>query len=354
MKYISWLKQQLTYFLSSTSGGVAAITAIVLTVLLGFIGLAMDIGRLTLVKGEMQRAADAGALAGARALAPYPNDAGLVGNILWDKVYPDNGTKPTKKTVFNNQVDGKALTDCTVEVGYWDLTDKILRPYTTTWLTNLIPAVRVTINKSGELNGGPVQFFFGSFVGKESSNLSVQSLAALPGGPSLATKGAAFPFAVPKNWVEKNWNNPNVPIYIGSMYNPATKNWDTSDQGQWTSFLVDKNDVPTIRELMNEGNPEQIKIGDKIYIQPGAKATLYGNAAAYIGQVVLIPVVDGDITAKTHLPIIGFVAFYIEDTNQGQKWVKGHFEKNYVAPGTRTDLASPFFGTWASSPKLLQ
>ncbi|MGQ9922030.1 MAG: pilus assembly protein TadG-related protein [Desulfobacca sp.] len=352
MKYLFQLKRRIACFASDSAGGVAAVTAILLTVLLGFIGLALDLGRLTLLESEMQRAADAGALAGARALAPYPNDAGVVGDILWDNVYPDDGTKPTKMTISKNLVDGKNLTDCTVEVGYWDLQDKVLRPYTTTWLTNLIPAVRVTISKAGESNGGPAKFFFSSFVGKADSDLTVQSLAALPGGPSLATKGAAFPFAVPKEFVEKNWNKSNLSVYIGSIYNNNT--WQTSDQGQWTSFLVDRNDVPTIRELMRIGNPEGIKIGDKIYIQPGAKATLYGNAAAYIGQVVLIPVVDGNITARNHLPIVGFVAFYIEGTNQGQKWVKGHFEKNYLAPGTRTDQTAPFFGTWASSPKLIQ
>ncbi len=358
MKYIVGLKKQATVFLRSTSGGVAAITAIVLAVLLGFIGMAMDIGRLTLVKSEMQRAADAGALAGARALAPYPNDAGLVGNILWDRVYPDGGDGPTKKTIASNQVEGKALTDSLVEVGYWDLEYKTLRPYTTTWLENLIPAVRVTINKNSDANGGPVKFFFSSFVGKASSDLSVQSMAALPGGPSVAAKGAAFPIVVSKDWVEKAskkyWLDPNTKLMIGSIYNPSTKNWDNSNQGQWTSFLIDSNNVPTIRELMDNGNPSQIQVGDKIYIQPGAKATLYGDAAKFINKVVLIPVVDGDITAKSHMPIVGFVSLYIEETNQGKKWIKGHLEKNYVAPGTRTDLAAPFYGTWASSPKLLQ
>jgi len=45
-------------------------------VFLGFAALALDVGRMVSVRGELQKAADAGSLAGARALnliAPAPN-----------------------------------------------------------------------------------------------------------------------------------------------------------------------------------------------------------------------------------------------------------------------------------------
>ena len=349
------LKKHLAELLRAEAGAIATMTALLLTVFLGFTALVVDIGRLALVKTQMQRAADAGALAGARALAPYPTHDGIVGTILWDQVIPDSGAKSLSQTIVKNPVDGLALTSWTVEAGFWDLTNKTMLPYTSTTLTDAeIPAVRVTINKNGSSNGGPVNFFFGSLMGKDSSDLTVKSLAALPGGPSVAEEGAAFPFAVPETWVKNNWDNPNQPTIIGSVYNPASKDWEPSEQGQWTSLLVDNNDVTTIRELMNNGNPTEIKVGDNIYIQPGAKASLYGDAGNFIGKVVLIPVVKDDFLTHSFTPIKGFVAFYIEATSQSQKWIKGHFMKNYIAPGTKTITTAPYYGTWAGSPKLIQ
>ena len=64
------LKQKMSGFMRSDSGAVAATTAILMTVLLGFAAYAIDIGHLVLVKSEMQRAADAAALAGVRATLP--------------------------------------------------------------------------------------------------------------------------------------------------------------------------------------------------------------------------------------------------------------------------------------------
>ena len=49
------------------SGSIALFVAIALMMLLGSVALALDIGHLVSVKGELQKAADAGALAGARA-----------------------------------------------------------------------------------------------------------------------------------------------------------------------------------------------------------------------------------------------------------------------------------------------
>ena len=65
-------KNKLTLALDE-SGAAAVIIAIVFAVLCGFIGLAVDIGHMIMVKAELQRTADAGALAGVAGLVPYNN-----------------------------------------------------------------------------------------------------------------------------------------------------------------------------------------------------------------------------------------------------------------------------------------
>ena len=84
-------------------------------VLVGFAALALDIGHLVSVKGELQKAADAGALAGARALA-LPK-----GITDWNWA---NGKDSAVSTVQKNFADNRSLADfpnANVQAGYWDL-----------------------------------------------------------------------------------------------------------------------------------------------------------------------------------------------------------------------------------------
>jgi Flp pilus assembly protein TadG len=55
-------------------GSVLVIVALGMPVLIGMAGLAVDIGALFVVRSELQRAADAGALAGASAFQDFPKN----------------------------------------------------------------------------------------------------------------------------------------------------------------------------------------------------------------------------------------------------------------------------------------
>ena len=87
------------------SGFSAVFGAIVIVVLIGFTALALDIGHLFVVKSELQKAAEAGALAGARALA-LP-----MGVTDWNWA---NGKTMAVSTVQKNVVDKLSLADFTV------------------------------------------------------------------------------------------------------------------------------------------------------------------------------------------------------------------------------------------------
>ena len=63
-------KQKLTLALDE-SGATAIIIALIFSVLCGFVALAVDVGHMVVVKAELQRAADAGALSGVLGLVPY-------------------------------------------------------------------------------------------------------------------------------------------------------------------------------------------------------------------------------------------------------------------------------------------
>jgi Flp pilus assembly protein TadG len=330
------------------SGAIAAYAAIGMVVFLGFAALTVDIGHMVSVKGELQKAADAGALAGARALtliAPAPN---------WT-----NGTTVATTTVQKNKADGSLLTNCTVVPGYWDLawspSQKAEANLKSTGIVpgaNDVAAVKVRVEKSSGNNGGPLTMLFAKVLGKSTEILKVQAVAAMvPGLPiSSAPAGDAFPMATPISWVQLMWK-PDVnsdSFRIGSAYH-------SDDGGQWTSFLTDANNVPTIRELIDNGNPVEIKIGDEIWIEPGTKTTLYDYASTRVGDTVLLPVVGNDFDTHADTPILAFVPFKITAAEGGSdKYIEGHFVPKYNVPGATGNANAPNFGAvGGSNVKLL-
>ena len=65
------IPRRLSAFLADQDGAIGVVIALLLPILFGFAGLAVDIGHSYAVKSQLKNAADAGALRGARALVPY-------------------------------------------------------------------------------------------------------------------------------------------------------------------------------------------------------------------------------------------------------------------------------------------
>jgi hypothetical protein len=324
-------------FVADQSGGMTVLVALLLVVLLTVSALAVDYGHMAWVQGELQKAADAGALAGARALAPY------VGN----PATPDwiAGQNKAAETARLNRADAQAITDCQVDYGFWNLSTKTLQPAGIVPTIADRPAIRVRIAKAAGHNGGPLRTLFAPIFGVNSRDLSAQAIAVISGPYNIPPHGGAFPMAMPQTLVDQYWNqDPPVSFQIGAL------NQDP-DSGQWTSFFSGANDVPTIRDLINNGNPSSLKIGDNIWIEPGTKTTLYDDAATKIGQTVIVPVVNADFSTHSFTPILGFVSFCIEDVAGGDdKYIQGHFVKNVTDDA---ESGGPVYGTFASSTNLV-
>ena len=163
---------------------------------------------------------------------------------------------------------------------------------------------------------------------------------------------SCLPFATPISWVRAHWNDdPPTSFRIGSTYH-------SEDGGEWTSFLIDANNVPAIRNLIDNGNPTPIKVGDNIYIQPGTKSVLYTDLAVDIGKIGLLPIVEDDFATHEYTPLLAFVAFYLEDCggSGNSAYVQGHFVKGYVdydaTPGPPN--GSLYFGADAATPALVR
>ena len=165
------IPRRLSAFLADQHGAIAIVIALLLPVLFGFAGLAVDIGHIYAVKSQLKNAADAGALSGARALVPY---TGSPGTPNWAE-----GLSKAPQTVQLNLVDNKRLTDCQVDYGYWSLTTipPSLKSAGIIPTANDFPAVRVTVSKTAGENGGPVEMFLASVLGVLPADVSATSVA---------------------------------------------------------------------------------------------------------------------------------------------------------------------------------
>ncbi len=142
------------------SGAAAATFAIILTVLCGFVALAVDIGHIVMAKAELQRTADAAALAGAMGLAPY---TGPLDNQTpnWSQ-----GESKAHALISNaaNKADNQIFssTDGIINHGYWLLSPPAdyvqslpqARPTTAAYMPE--PAISVTLSRNVTLAFAPL------------------------------------------------------------------------------------------------------------------------------------------------------------------------------------------------------
>jgi Flp pilus assembly protein TadG len=304
-------------------GGVAIWFALLLPVLLGFAALAVDLARLHLVKVELQSAADAAAMGGARSLTDAGGD-------------PFNWAAAEAKALElaqQNVANGAPIQNATIETGYWNLQS---RSWSSTFVTGYLPAVRATIAISDTQNNGPLNLLFAPVLGIADSNVEASATAVI--APPAGGTGL-FPFVIGMKMLDHFWDiNTSSPVLVngvaptinlGSIY---TFDGEKVLSGQWTTFQsnVKNPDVPFMRDLIDNGNATELSIGDNTYIQPGAKATLYREVP--VGTTVGMFIVD-EVDTNAFVPIVAIAAFHIDGYSQGGKYITGHFVDAAIIPG---------------------
>lgn len=133
-------------------GAIAVLAAIFLVAMLAMVAFTVDVGYVAQVNTELQRACDAGALAGAKSLTDGNEDA----------------IAAVQQYVALNPVAGKALgaSNVVIDLGTWDPNSFSFTP-----TTQSPSAVRVTLNDTNE------PLFFGRVLNKNSMNFSAQTVA---------------------------------------------------------------------------------------------------------------------------------------------------------------------------------
>lgn len=363
--------------LSKQKGAMLITTAFFLIVVIGFAAVAVDVGHLLIARNELQNGADAAALAGANCLDKTTAGSGtdctstISGTLNWAIA----ATKATN-SIGLNKTDGTTLVDGTVTTGYKNLTGTPagLQPTTLSPVTvNDRPAVMVSLSKATGKNGGPVKTLITAMFGGAAVPVVVNAVAVIS-APGNVIPGSLIPQAINLCMFNLYWNSATnspqlattatlngVPQVIGQPWElriGSSYHYPGCDSGQWTSFNLNANDVPTVRGLITNGNPTSLGIGDNTWIEPGTKTTLYGDLSSQYptppGADITVPIVDqpSGLGSQSQTPIVGFAGFHIDDIVGGSgKYIQGHF-----ISGTTTGGASgggPFYGAY-TPPRLAQ
>lgn len=145
-------------------GNVIVFVLLSMTILISFAAFAVDIGHLSVVKAEMQNAADAAALSSARGLAKSPGQARVAATNMADM----------------NKAAGEAihlLPGQDVEIGTWDDETASFNVLSAT-NEHVGDAVRVSILRTAE-RGNPIALYFGPLLGSVNSDLRQFAIAQM-------------------------------------------------------------------------------------------------------------------------------------------------------------------------------
>jgi len=220
--------QHLMKPLNNSRGVAAVMVAITMTVLLAMAAAALDIGHAMVARNELQNAADAGALAGARALG-----------ILYEGMTPaamgtyqlSGGDAATIKTAVQstavlNAAAGVNITVNTgdIQIGLWDSATRTLTP-----TVNQPRDVRVITRRDGTANG-PISTFLARVVGMTSVNVSAAATAELAALSSTPPGALNLPLAISQLFFSQYGCGDSIMLYPSNGNPQSCAGFTTFDQ----------------------------------------------------------------------------------------------------------------------------
>lgn len=258
--------------LAGQRGQALVVIVLLMVVLIALLALVIDVGNVYAQRHQMQNAADAGALAGAVALAK---------NSLASDV---------EATVRNYAITRNGAEAVTTDIRG--------------------PAVTVVVSKT-------VRTFFAGVVGIYSLDIQASAKAGYQGVGAMT---GLVPVALRRDvW--------QVGQAVTIWDSDKTEGFNVGDgQRGWLSFDGSYG-ASKLREWIENGYQGVVRVGDAFEGAPGVKTTDLRAFESKIGQVVYVPIYD-HIDSQGRYVICGFAAFRVADVNtQGSnKTLTGTFE----------------------------
>lgn len=187
-------------------GAVLILAAFCMIVLMGMVAFSVDLGYVSMVRAELQRSADAAALASAGQL--FDKDA-LKGSPNYSQEII-NAKSAADAYAFNNSVASTEMyfpADASADFVIGNVT-------TTAYPVDVIPsttnpnAVKVILRRD-EVANGSINLFFGPLLGRSSQKIVAQSIAYYQTGIKgfKATQNGSNPSLLPYTMHYADWDN---------------------------------------------------------------------------------------------------------------------------------------------------
>ena len=327
--------------LKDETGAVAIMVALLLIVFIGFAALAIDLGHLYVVRNELQNAADAGALAGARFLY---NDSGTAVNtganlIAYDAATDNNSEKVSVDVNWTSGNEGD------VQRGHWSFAALTFEDNPSTapvdlWNVstaeldadpNFINAIKVVTRRQTL----PAASFFARIFGHERFELSSDAVAYIGFAGTLMPTEVDQPIVICSESLLNSGDE--YTCTVGRMINSGS-NTSTHQTGAWTDFNQDDactggtNTTAVRLVLCADGNPEDVQFGVDMATTGGMVTTVFealidcwrtATGGTEPWQLTL-PVVDCDKNNTTTCEkVVGAVTLnvlFISDPGNPSSW----------------------------------
>lgn len=315
-------------------GVVSILFALLLPLLLGFGALAVDYPYLWVTRAQMQTTADAAAMAGGRYL-------GEGGTPNWT-----TATAQAQAMLASNLVDGKVITDASIQTGYWDTSGNHLglQLLPMTPAKTDVPAIRVSISRSIDQNTGEIKTFFANFLGIASLPVAVTAVAARA-GPSTMGANVLFPLAIPQCMYDNYWNASSTPP--GPKIDPSTRKsyvfqlgsktyagcnikGTSFPAGAWAAATSADISSSSLTTLVTTRIGQSMSIGEEIFVNSGNFSnplyTAVNNCSAAAAtakqtcRYVTVAVFD-NVATTGYNKITGFACMEILSGNGPSKYV---------------------------------
>jgi Flp pilus assembly protein TadG len=342
------IKKKLSGFRDDESGATAVIVAVVLVALLGMGALAVDLGHLYSVENQLKKAAEAGALAGARGLWPQDISTAVSRNPNCAQ-----GAAWALNTTMSNKVEGVNLAadEVRVEVGRWNYDTRTFTP----GMSTNANGARVTTNRAN------VPIYLGRIFGISSKDLSASAIAIMD---IINSMPGQIPIAISKrNAVPESNLAEGALLTIQFGTSSSTNEQIGWQNGGWFAKPPDSASASVISNYIVDGTTPVLVVGDTINLSNGEftsslhtlKTALANALASGAGGLdTFVPVVNTNDFTQTDT-VQGFVHFLITDvTIQGNnKTVTGYVQEAGILTTGSPGNGAGNYGV-LSTPKLVQ
>ena len=227
--------------LDNSRGAAAVMVALTLTVLLAMGAAAIDIGHALVARNELQNAADAAALAGARTLGIAYEGMTPAQMAIYTLTGGDHAAivAAAQTTSALNQAAAVnvSVNAADVQVGLWDSATRVFTP-----TANQPRSVRVVTHRDGYANG-PISTFLANIVGMPSVNVTAAATAELTAISSTPPGALDFPVAISELFFSQFGCGDSIQLY--------PSNGTPQSCAGFTTFLQTPSNDNAMRNILN-------------------------------------------------------------------------------------------------------